>query len=127
MFQLQKPAVTGEPEMSTLRKRLGWRRPEPYLAVWVIALFALAFDCARLPEAQWTARRSIDAIRWYQRYGRPVSRSVIACRYRPTCSEYSVEAVGRFGVIPGLRMSLQRIASCDRSVMPGTSNPIARN
>ena len=35
-----------------------------------------------------------------------------SCRYLPTCSEYSVEALKEFGLIKGSFMSLKRILSC---------------
>ena len=35
-----------------------------------------------------------------------------SCRYLPTCSEYSIEALKTFGVIKGSFMSLKRILSC---------------
>lgn len=35
-----------------------------------------------------------------------------ACRFVPTCSEYAAEAVGRHGVIAGLRRALQRLLRC---------------
>ena len=34
------------------------------------------------------------------------------CRYLPTCSEYSIEALKTFGFIKGSLMSLKRISSC---------------
>ena len=34
------------------------------------------------------------------------------CRYLPTCSEYSIEALKTFGFIKGLFLSLKRILSC---------------
>ena len=35
-----------------------------------------------------------------------------SCRYLPTCSEYSIEALKKFGLIKGVYMSLKRILSC---------------
>ena len=35
-----------------------------------------------------------------------------SCRYLPTCSEYSIEALRRFGFLKGLFMSVKRILSC---------------
>ena len=35
-----------------------------------------------------------------------------SCRYMPTCSEYSIEALRNFGFFRGLLMSLKRILSC---------------
>ena len=35
-----------------------------------------------------------------------------SCRYLPTCSEYSIEALKEFGLAKGSFMSLKRILSC---------------
>ena len=35
-----------------------------------------------------------------------------SCRYLPTCSEYSIEALKEFGLAKGVFMSLKRILSC---------------
>tara|TARA_Y100001970_G_C14105971_1_gene788130 strand:+ start:116 stop:367 length:252 start_codon:yes stop_codon:yes gene_type:complete len=35
-----------------------------------------------------------------------------SCRYLPTCSEYSIEALKTFGFFKGSFMSLKRILSC---------------
>ena len=35
-----------------------------------------------------------------------------SCRYLPTCSEYSIEALKEFGLAKGTLMSLKRISSC---------------
>ena len=35
-----------------------------------------------------------------------------SCRYQPTCSEYSIEALKEFGLIKGIFISLKRILSC---------------
>ena len=35
-----------------------------------------------------------------------------SCRYLPTCSEYSIEALKQFGLIKGAFMSIKRILSC---------------
>tara|TARA_B100001121_G_scaffold291147_1_gene291614 strand:+ start:71 stop:322 length:252 start_codon:yes stop_codon:yes gene_type:complete len=34
------------------------------------------------------------------------------CRYFPSCSEYSIEALKKFGLIKGLLLSIKRILSC---------------
>jgi uncharacterized protein len=36
----------------------------------------------------------------------------VACRYVPTCSEYAMEAVERFGVLRGSWMALRRLLRC---------------
>ena len=35
-----------------------------------------------------------------------------SCRYLPTCSEYSIEALKQFGLIKGTFKSVKRILSC---------------
>jgi putative membrane protein insertion efficiency factor len=35
-----------------------------------------------------------------------------ACRYVPTCSEYAIEAVERYGAVRGAWMSFARILRC---------------
>jgi putative membrane protein insertion efficiency factor len=35
-----------------------------------------------------------------------------SCRYLPTCSEYSIEALKTYGFLKGSLMSLKRILSC---------------
>ena len=34
------------------------------------------------------------------------------CRYLPTCSEYSIDALKKFGLLKGLYISFKRILSC---------------
>ena len=35
-----------------------------------------------------------------------------ACRYVPTCSEYALEAVDRYGVLSGSVMAMRRVLRC---------------
>ena len=35
-----------------------------------------------------------------------------SCRYLPTCSEYSIDALKKFGLLKGLYLSSKRIFSC---------------
>ena len=34
------------------------------------------------------------------------------CRYLPTCSDYSIEALKKFGLIKGITLILKRILKC---------------
>jgi putative membrane protein insertion efficiency factor len=36
-----------------------------------------------------------------------------SCRYTPTCSSYSIEAIEKYGPFKGGWMALKRIASCN--------------
>jgi len=35
-----------------------------------------------------------------------------SCRFHPTCSEYAIEAIERFGVKRGVFLSIKRISKC---------------
>ena len=35
-----------------------------------------------------------------------------SCRYLPTCSEYSIEALKAYGLFKGILLSLKRILTC---------------
>ena len=35
-----------------------------------------------------------------------------ACRFRPTCSEYMIEAIEKHGIIKGLYLGIKRILRC---------------
>ncbi|MBW7847785.1 MAG: membrane protein insertion efficiency factor YidD [Bacteroidales bacterium] len=53
---------------------------------------------------------AIGLIRVYQYTLSPyIGRS---CRYTPTCSQYSVEAIRKYGILKGGRLALKRIGSC---------------
>ena len=55
-------------------------------------------------------RFPLVAIWLYQRTLSPFLPS--ACRYSPTCSHYSHEAVEKYGIIKGAWMGLSRLARC---------------
>ena len=53
-----------------------------------------------------------------------------SCRYMPTCSEYSIEALKTFGFIKGSFLSLKRILSCHPVKILGGSegfDPVDKN
>ncbi len=52
----------------------------------------------------------IATLRLYKRFVSPFLPS--ACRFSPTCSEYMLEAVDRYGVLRGVGMGLRRLLRC---------------
>lgn len=52
----------------------------------------------------------VHGVRLYQRKASPALRS--ACRFEPTCSEYMIAAVGRYGSVRGVSRGLWRICRC---------------
>ncbi|MBN2938795.1 membrane protein insertion efficiency factor YidD [Collinsella bouchesdurhonensis] len=65
-------------------------------------------DSARRSPLQ---RAAIALIRCYQRYISPLLPD--SCIYFPTCSQYAVEAVGKYGVLKGCWLGLRRILRCN--------------
>jgi putative membrane protein insertion efficiency factor len=52
----------------------------------------------------------IAALSFYKRFLSPFVPA--ACRYRPTCSEYMLEAVEKYGVRRGVWMGTMRLLRC---------------
>lgn len=55
-------------------------------------------------------RAALAALRAYQRHLSPLLPP--ACRYTPTCSEYAIEAVERYGALRGGLLAARRLVSC---------------
>ena len=52
----------------------------------------------------------LAALRFYKAAVSPMLPP--ACRYTPTCSEYAMEAVERYGVVRGGWLAIKRLFSC---------------
>ena len=50
-------------------------------------------------------------IKFYRKFISPLYPQT--CRYYPSCSEYSFQAIERFGIIKGIFMSFYRILRCN--------------
>jgi uncharacterized protein len=69
---------------------------------WVTAI--------RSEERSIPVRGALFALRFYQAY-----LSILfagSCRFEPTCSRYTYEAIERFGVAPGIWLGLKRLLRC---------------
>ena len=49
-------------------------------------------------------------IRFYQRFISPLKPPT--CRFYPTCSQYALQAIGRFGALRGSYLAVRRILRC---------------
>lgn len=108
--------------MPTLRKSL--KLPQTYLVLFLCFVGLTIGDTFRKPERQLTARLYIAGVHLYQVGGRPLLEGHIQCRYKPACSDYSIEAVRKFGIRRGLVMTERRIESCQTTVPLGTQDPV---
>ncbi len=108
--------------MPTLRKFL--RHPGTYLAFLALILVSAYADSFRLPEHQFSARVYIALVRKYQTVGNPLVRGVVQCRYRPTCSRYSIEAVQKYGLRKGFGLTSARLWRCRNGVPVGIHDPV---
>jgi putative membrane protein insertion efficiency factor len=63
----------------------------------------------------------IKLIRFYQRFISPATPP--SCRFYPTCSSYSLEAVKRFGALKGGYLAIKRILKC-HPFHPGGVDPV---
>jgi putative membrane protein insertion efficiency factor len=50
-------------------------------------------------------------IRGYQKYISPMLPP--SCRFQPTCSQYAIEAIQKYGVLKGGAMAAWRILRCN--------------
>ncbi|MCC8045154.1 MAG: membrane protein insertion efficiency factor YidD [Clostridiales bacterium] len=53
----------------------------------------------------------IRMIRFYQKYLSPLKRT--RCPYMPTCSQYGLEAIQKYGALRGSAMAAWRIMRCN--------------
>ena len=52
----------------------------------------------------------ISLIRFYQRFISPLTPP--ACRFTPTCSQYTLAAIQKYGALKGTWLGIKRICRC---------------
>lgn len=63
----------------------------------------------------------LGLIKIYQRTVSPILGP--KCRFRPTCSEYMIQALQKYGFVKGMWLGLKRIARC-HPFHPGGYDPL---
>jgi putative membrane protein insertion efficiency factor len=96
------------------------------MVLFVLTSAVLA-DSYRQPQDQVSVKIYVAGIRLYQKTCAPVVDRFVSCHYRPTCSEYCLQAARRHGIRKGLVLGLRRILSCTRHVPRGTYQPVPRS
>ena len=64
---------------------------------------------------------ALGLIRFYKKYVSPTLPP--SCRYHPTCSEYTYQAIEKYGILRGGWMGLLRILRC-HPFAPGGYDPV---
>lgn len=72
---------------------------------------AVAAGALCIYAALMLRRALICAVRIYQRYAPDSVRN--KCRFEPSCSEYMILAIEKYGVIKGLKKGISRIKRCN--------------
>ncbi|NLU36275.1 MAG: membrane protein insertion efficiency factor YidD [Clostridiales bacterium] len=63
----------------------------------------------------------LSMIRFYRKY--ISSLFPPSCRFYPTCSQYSMQAIEKYGSLKGLALSIKRILKCN-PLHPGGYDPL---
>jgi len=74
-----------------------------------------------IPVTHWPRAGLALLIRGYQRVISPVLPP--SCRFHPSCSQYTLEAVERHGVFKGSWLGLRRLSRC-HPFNPGGFDPV---
>lgn len=54
----------------------------------------------------------IGSVKVYQKYISPMKKGP-TCRFTPTCSQYAIEAVEKYGVVKGTYLATRRLLRCN--------------
>ena len=77
-------------------------------------------DCADLPS-RTAINAAIAAIRFYQRFLSPFTGT--SCRFYPSCSDYSIQALQKYGFPRGCFKTVVRLFKC-HPYHPGGYDPV---
>lgn len=53
----------------------------------------------------------IFLVKFYQKYLSGL-KSAPSCRFIPTCSEYTLQAITKYGAVKGLYLAIRRVLKC---------------
>ncbi len=63
----------------------------------------------------------ITLIKFYRKFISPLKQAT--CRFTPTCSEYALEAVSKYGAKKGSWLAIKRVLRCN-PYFPGGNDPV---
>jgi putative membrane protein insertion efficiency factor len=64
----------------------------------------------------------ISIIRFYRKYLSPL-KGKPSCRFYPTCSQYAIDAINKYGAFKGTFLAILRILKC-HPFHPGGYEPV---
>jgi uncharacterized protein len=79
------------------------------IGILVVFLF---LDVSGPPQRQATVKVVIFSVRQYQRFISPGLRGIVKCKFEPSCSEYSIQSVEKYGTLRGSFKTLKRLWRC---------------
>ena len=78
--------------------------------------------CYLLKELNsYSSKLLIYLVRFYQKYISPFKGPT--CRFYPTCSHYSIEAIKKYGSLKGIYLTIKRLLKC-HPFNPGGYDPL---
>lgn len=124
MPALSKEAPGRQRDLPPLSPAVRRRRRVFRVAGLVLAL-ALVWDWARAPSRQLSVvLYNTIVIEGYRAVLRPMGNHFIQCRFRPTCSVYSEQAMQAHGFPKGLWLTTSRLFRCMPWTPFGTFDPV---
>jgi putative membrane protein insertion efficiency factor len=99
------------------------KKPQFWLVFFGLLTLLVFSDTCRAPARQISVRIYcvlVDGYRWTKTELHLHPR----CRFVPSCSQYSQEAVRRFGFWKGIKLTYLRLDRCRPSVPEGTYDPV---
>ena len=59
---------------------------------------------------RYLSKLLIYLVRFYQKYISPLKGPT--CRFYPTCSQYSIESIRKYGALKGIYLTIRRLLKC---------------
>jgi len=96
--------------------RASWQKASWVRKTIAVLLMLTLLDGLRPPPQQIVAGALVAGINLYQCYvsrGIMEAKGIRICRYTPTCSEYTKQALVKYGLYKGSLKGMCRIARCN--------------
>ena len=111
-------------DVSALRPAVK-RRRRIVLIVSAVLAIAVLCDWMRPPDRQVSVvLYNTIVVKGYRLLFQGWGRHFIRCRFRPTCSEYSRQAMEAHGFVRGIQLTTSRLFRCMPWVPYGTEDPV---